>query len=74
MSDLDTQASYGSPQATAQAGQLGYLPVALFGSVMGLAGRSSAWRLAHRMYGMPLWIAQLIGALAMLAFLMIGFG
>ncbi|MCP3717175.1 hypothetical protein [Paraburkholderia sp. CNPSo 3281] len=74
MSDLDTPASYGSPKATAQAGQLGYLPVALFGSVMGLAGLSSAWRLAHRMYGMPLWIAQLIGVLAVLAFLMIGFG
>ncbi|MCX5545280.1 hypothetical protein M3A49_38555 [Paraburkholderia sp. CNPSo 3076] len=46
----------------------------MFGSVMGLAGLSSAWRLAHRMYGMPLWIAQLIGVLAVLAFLMIGFG
>ncbi|PVX84454.1 SLAC1 anion channel family protein [Paraburkholderia unamae] len=71
---IDTPAAYGSPVATAQAGRLGYLPVALFGSVMGLSGLSSAWRLAHRVYGMPLWIAQAIGALAVLAFLLIGFG
>jgi tellurite resistance protein len=41
---------------------------------MGLAGLSSAWRLAHRVYGVPLWIAQAIGALAVLAFLVIGSG
>ncbi|QGZ56633.1 SLAC1 anion channel family protein [Paraburkholderia acidiphila] len=71
---IETQASFGSPQASSQAGRLGYLPVALFGSVMGLAGLSSAWRLAHRLYGMPLWVAQAIGVLAVLAFLMIGTG
>jgi tellurite resistance protein len=71
---IDTPASYGSPVATARVGRLGYLPVALFGSVMGLCGLASAWRLAHRVYGLPLWIAQAIGALAVLAFLLIGFG
>jgi tellurite resistance protein len=72
--NIDTPASYGSPVTTARVGRLGYLPVALFGSVMGLAGLSSAWRLAHRVYGVPLWIAQAIGALAVLAFLVIGSG
>jgi len=75
MSELiDTPGSYGSPKTEARAGRLGYLPVALFGSVMGLTGLSSAWRLAHRMYGTPLWIAQVFGVLAVLAFLAIGSG
>ncbi|HWU98144.1 MAG TPA: SLAC1 anion channel family protein [Oxalicibacterium sp.] len=49
--------------------RLGYLPVALFGSVMGLTGLSVAWRFAHAQYGTPLWIAHAIGILAVLAFI-----
>ena len=45
-----------------------YLPVGLFGSVMGLTGLSVAWRLAHARYGAPDWIADAIGAVAVLAF------
>ena len=45
-----------------------YLPVGLFGSVMGLTGPSVAWRLAHSRYGTPDWVADAIGALAVLAF------
>ena len=38
-----------------------YLPVGLFGSVMGLTGLSIAWRLAHARYGTPAWIEDAIG-------------
>ena len=48
--------------------QLDYLPVALFGSVMGLTGLSVAWRLAHARYGAPAWIAGSIGAIATIVF------
>ena len=49
--------------------QLEYLPVGLFGSVMGLTGLSVAWRLAEARYGAPGWIALAIGAAAVAAFL-----
>lgn len=45
-----------------------YLPVALFGSVMGLTGLSLAWRLAQPRYGAPAWIATAIAVLACLGF------
>jgi tellurite resistance protein len=48
---------------------LDYLPVGLFGSVMGLTGLSVAWRLAHTRYGAPAGIALAIAALAVVAFL-----
>jgi tellurite resistance protein len=51
------------------ASRLSYLPVGMFGGVMGLTGLSVAWRLAHRHFGAPLWISQVIGAAAVLAFL-----
>jgi tellurite resistance protein len=47
---------------------LHYLPVGLFGSVMGLTGLSAAWRLAHVHAGAPEWISQAIGAIAVVAF------
>ena len=46
-----------------------YLPVALFGSVMGLTGLSSAWTLAAAHLGAPAWIHQVIGAVAVMAFI-----
>jgi tellurite resistance protein len=48
-----------------------YLPVGLFGSVMGLTGLSIAWRLASARYGVPEVIALGIGGLAVLAFLIV---
>ena len=53
-----------------------YLPVGLFGSVMGLTGLSVAWRLAHAQFGAPEWISQAIGAIAVIVFvaLVIGYG
>lgn len=53
-----------------------YLPVGLFGSVMGLTGLSVAWRLAQVRYGTPEWVPLGIAAVAVLAFaaLLIGYG
>ena len=55
---------------------LDYLPVGLFGSVMGLTGLSVAWRLAQARYGLPGWVAPVIAAVAVLAFaaLLAGYG
>ena len=50
---------------------LDYLPVGLFGSVMGLTGLSVAWRLAHLRYGVPEWIALAIAGIAILAFVLL---
>jgi len=62
--------------ATARPSTFAVLPVALFGSVMGLTGLSVAWRLAQPRYGTPPWIAEAIGTIALLAFvaLLIGYG
>ncbi len=54
--------------------QLDYLPVALFGSVMGLTGLSIAWRLAHARYGTPTWPAVAIGAVAVITFVAVALG
>jgi tellurite resistance protein len=56
--------------------QLDYLPVGLFGAVMGLVGLSVAWREASRLYGAPGVIADGIGAAAVIVFiaLVLGYG
>jgi tellurite resistance protein len=54
--------------------KLDYLPVSLFGSVMGLTGLSVAWRIAHVRYGVPDIFADMIGALAVTAFLAMAVG
>lgn len=54
--------------------RLEYLPVGLFGSVMGLTGLSVAWRLASARYGDPSWLALIaptIGIVAVVAFVAI---
>ncbi len=51
-----------------------YLPVSLFGSVMGLTGLSVAWRLAHARYGVPEAISLGIAGLAVLAFVLVSLG
>jgi tellurite resistance protein len=49
------------------------LPVGLFGSVIGVAGLSVAWQLAHARYGTPEYIAVAIAVVALAAFaLMLG--
>ena len=51
-----------------------WLPVALFGSVMGLTGLSLAWRLAQVRFGAPAWIADSIGIVGILAFVAMSSG
>jgi len=53
---------------------LDYLPVGLFGSVMGVTGLSVAWRLAHVRYGAPEGIALAIAAVALVAFVLMAAG
>ena len=50
---------------------LDYLPVGLFGSVMGLTGLSVAWRLASVRYGIPGDIALGIGGIAAITFVLL---
>jgi tellurite resistance protein len=64
-----TSASHG----TVSAGLLGYLPVGLFGSVMGLMGLSVAWRLAHEHFGASASISHWIGGVAVVVFAVVGF-
>lgn len=45
-------------------GRLAYLPVSLFGSVMGLSGLALAWRFTAAQFGAPGWIGELVGLLA----------
>jgi len=70
----ETAAAFGTPQPAAREGRLAYLPVALFGAVMGLAGLSSAWRLGSQLFGVPALIAEVIGLLAILAFILVTAG
>ena len=58
-----------TPTAPTATRPMQYLPVALFGSVMGLAGLASAWHLASTLFGMPAWIYQAIGSMAVVAFI-----
>ncbi|MCY1394803.1 Tellurite resistance protein TehA [compost metagenome] len=50
------------------------LPINLFGSVMGLAGLSLTWRLSGQYYGFGSVLAEAIGALAGLVFLVLTLG
>ena len=45
-----------------------YLPVSLFGAVMGLTGLSVAWRLSGQRYGVPALVADAVGWVALAAF------
>lgn len=67
MTTITTASTTTTTSAPAK-GKLSYLPVALFGAVMGLTGLAVAWRIAHAHFGTPLWIAQALGAAALLAF------
>ncbi len=54
--------------------QFDYLPVGLFGAVMGLTGLSVAWRLAHVRYSVPTWAADGVAVIAVAAFIMMTCG
>ncbi len=64
MQALDNAAPATAPASTT----LAWLPVGMFGAVMGLSGLSIAWGLAHQLFGAPAWIGRGIGIAALLAF------
>lgn len=53
---------------------LDYLPVGLFGSVMGVTGLSVAWRLAQLRWGVPQVVSLVLAALAVIAFALMVLG
>lgn len=63
-----------TPSIGAAKWQFDYLPVGLFGSVMGLAGLSVAWRLASARYGITLWLADSVAGVAGVAFVLMACG
>jgi tellurite resistance protein len=71
MQAADTVAAPAPKPAAAPSTTLSYLPVGMFGSVMGLTGLSIAWHLAHQHFGLPAWIGQAIGALALIDFVVL---
>jgi len=65
---MNTIGSVSYSQSGALKASVAVLPVALFGSVMGLAGLSLAWRAAHGLFGTPEWVGAAIGWVAIVAF------
>lgn len=57
-------------------GIFSYVPVSLFGSVMGLSGLAIAWELASELYGVSFVISQIITMISVLVFvvLLIAYG
>lgn len=58
----------------AAARPLEYLPIGLFGAVMGLTALSVAWRLAHDRYGFPDLFSTCVGVMAVAAFVLMACG
>jgi tellurite resistance protein len=56
--------SSASGDSNPETGRLAYLPVSLFGVVMGMAGLALAWRLAATEFGLPAWIGETLGLVA----------
>ena len=54
-----------------QTGRLAYLPVSLFGSVMGFSGLALAWRLAATEFGLSGWIGAALGLVAGCVFVLL---
>jgi len=50
---------------------LEYIPVSVFGAVMGLCAISFAWKLAAHLWGVPIIIGQVTGVVAILLFLIL---
>ena len=61
-------------EAAAPSTTLHYLPVGLFGAVMGGIGLAFAWRLAAKIFGVPAWIGEGLAVAALLAFVAVGTG
>ena len=58
--------------ATARRPHLDYVPVGLFGSVMGLTGLSVAWQLTQTHFGLPAWPSHVLAAVAVADFVALG--
>jgi tellurite resistance protein len=54
--------------------RLEYLPVGLFGSVVGLTGLSIAWMEMQQRYGTPGWVWQMLAAIAVFVFVVVALG
>lgn len=59
-------------QTSSKQSPLQFLPVNLFGSVMGISGLALAWRWSHKLFGTYAFIGELIGALAIIIFIVLG--
>lgn len=72
MKPLEVGAAMSESLALIEPGRslLGNLPVSLFGSVMGVAGLSVAWSLAHTRYGVTEGIAIALASMAVVAFVL----
>ena len=55
-------------EAVAAPKPLEYLPVSFFGSTMGLTGLSIAWKFAHTILDVPLWVSDVIAIIAVVGF------
>lgn len=62
------QISSNAQAATGQDSRLAHFPVALFSTVMGLAGLSLAWMKAHHVAGAPAVVGELMGWIATAVF------
>ncbi len=69
MSEAETSTAVPTPATRKPI--LDYLPASLFGGVMGLAGLSIAWSVAHKLFGAPVLIAVGIGSVAIAAFVIL---
>ena len=70
---MSTLSSPGS-QVVRNSASIKNLPVNLFGSVMGIAGLSLAWRLTSHEFGVSPYISGAIGTLAVVVFLLLSGG
>ena len=57
-----------APAAARVTPRLDYLPISLFGGIMGLLGLSAGWRIAHTVLGVPEAAGAAIGLVAVAAF------
>lgn len=69
---MESMTKSGTPEN--MGGRLTYLPVALFGSVMGLAGLSADWIQVEKLMRLPLWPGKVIGGVSVIIFIIITAG
>ena len=68
MSEAAVLAPSNERQAAPEQPLLARLSVAMFGMVMGIGGLANAWALAHRVFGAPVLVSELLLGLAVLLF------